>query len=112
LSVVDDSKTIPLSKPIVAHGETLSELVLRRPTVKELRACGQPYRVSGGGGGGASVQADYDAGAKLIAAICAIPPSSVDEMDPGDFDDACMILVGFTKPAPRAASASASASTS
>jgi hypothetical protein len=107
--VAEETKTVPLAKPIAAHGETLNELVLRRPTVKELRACGQPYRVSGAGEGG-SVQADYNACAKLLAAICGVPPSSIDEMDSGDFDDACMILVGFTKPAPREATASASAS--
>jgi len=109
--MADETIKIPLSKPITAHGETLNEIVLRRPTVKEMRTCGQPYCVSSGGNGG-SMQADYNACAKLLAAICAVPPSSIDEMDGGDFDDACMILVGFTKPGPRAATASPSASAS
>ncbi len=110
--MADDTRTIPLAKPIAAHGETLTQLVLRRPTVKEMRTCGQPYRLSDASGGGFALQADYDACAKLISAICAIPPSSVDDMDAADFDNASMMLVGFTKRAAIAETASVSGSAS
>ena len=87
---------IELAAPIMAGGESLTQLRLRRPSVKELRECGQPYMiVSGGGGGG--VQADYQACARLIAAICAIPLPAVDQLDAADFDEAALVLVGFTK---------------
>lgn len=87
--------TLSLAKPIQAHGEQLSQLSLRKPTAAELIAHGQPYIAVGAGGGG--IKADYRACAALISAICAIPPSSVDQLDMADFDEAAMILVGFTK---------------
>lgn len=95
-----------LRKPVDAYGESVSELVLRRPTVKELRQCGAPYRIGNGG-----VQWDYDACYKLIIALGGMPSSTVDDLDPADFDDAAAILVGFTKGAPVAATESGSAST-
>jgi hypothetical protein len=89
------TRTVPLAKPIQAHGETLTALTLRRPTVKELRTFGAPYRL-----GNDSVRIDYEVCAKLISEICAIPPSTVDQMDGADFDEVSLILVGFTKRAP------------
>lgn len=86
-----DTVTIPLTKPITAHNETLSELTLRMPTVKELRVAGAPYRNADGG-----VTPDFAACAKLIAMICVIPPSSVDQMNAPDFNVASLELVGFT----------------
>lgn len=96
-----------LTSSIQAHGATLTELELRKPTVMELRACGMPYKMTG-----AAVQADYAACAKLLSAICAIPPSSVDQMDAADFDDAALILVGFLKRAPVEGTGTGSGSTS
>lgn len=102
--MTDTTRTLSLAAPIQAHGETLTELTLRKPTVKELRLCGQPYRIVGGG-----AQCDYDACAKLISAVAGIPPSSVDQLDAADFDEAALILVGFTKRAPVAESDTGSA---
>lgn len=85
-----DPITILLTAPIQAHGHTHTELVIRQPTVKELRQAGQPYRVGNG-----VASADYEACHRLISMICAIPPSSVDQLDGADFDEIAMILVGF-----------------
>jgi tail assembly chaperone E/41/14-like protein len=90
--------TIKLHVPIEAHDEELTELKLRRPTADELITHGQPYILVSGGGGG--IKADYRACAGLLVAICGIPPSSVAKLDPADFDDLAMVLVGFTKRAP------------
>lgn len=88
-----DAITITLAAPITAHNETLTSLTLRRPTVAELRAAGAPYRVDRKGG----AAVDYDACAQLIAMICAIPPSVVNQMDAADFDDISWRLVGFMR---------------
>lgn len=106
-----ETVTIDLSTPIQADDgtRTRTQLVLRRPTVKELRACGAPYRIGAQNG---SISPDYEACAQLISMICAIPPSSVDQLDGADFDDIALRLVGFTKPAPRPADGPGSASAS
>ncbi|MGC2415895.1 MAG: phage tail assembly protein [Stellaceae bacterium] len=87
-----DSVTIRLTKPIRAHGETLSELTLRPPTVKELRSAGSPFKGSGTG----AIAPDYEACANLLSMICAIPHPSVDELAARDFNLLSMTLVGFT----------------
>lgn len=99
----DDTRTFQLSSPVAAYGEQVSAVTLRRPTVKELRECGQPYTVAVGGGGG--IKADYEACARLLTMICTppLPASAVDSLDAGDFDDMAMTLVGFTKGGPRGA---------
>lgn len=89
-------KTVTLTTPIEAHGEKLSELKLRKPTTAELIEHGQPYTTQRGG----VIKADYRVCAALISAICAIPPSSVDKLEPSDFDEAAMSLVGFMSHAP------------
>lgn len=88
---MSDTVTIALTRPIQAHGETLATLELRAPTVREMRQCGAPRRI----GIDNSIVVDYEACAKLLSAICAIPPSSVDQMHPSDFDEAAMQLLGF-----------------
>jgi len=96
---MDDTVTMTLARPIQAHNESVTQLVLRPPTVKELRVCGAPYRNADGG-----VTPDFNATAKLISMICQIPPSSVDQMAVGDFNEASLTLLGFTwgSPAPAA----------
>src|SRR5579859_7643746 len=100
---------IELNVPVTAYGETVSAVKLRRPTIGELRKCGQPYNVVGNGGG-AGVKADYDACARLLECVCdpPLPSMAIDEMDPADFDELAMRLVGFTKRAPRGGSANPS----
>lgn len=107
--MADEIRTITLSKPIQAHGETVSTLTLRRPTVAELRQYGQPYAIVPSSGG---IKADYQVCAGLISTICAIPPSSVDMIDSADFDDMAVILVGFMRRARVAASDTGSGATS
>lgn len=104
LAGFEAADVIHLSQPITAHGEELRELRLRRPTVKELREAGAPYLILNVGTG-SGVVPNYDACGRLIEKICNIPPSAVDQLDPADFDEACLRLMGFTK---RPASAAAS----
>src|SRR5487761_9200 len=90
---MSDEVVMKLSRPIEAHGERLSTLTLRCPTVKELRKTGAPYRLAGAGGGAV----DYEACAGLLSAICGVPPSAIDQLEAGDFDEAAWRLVGFMR---------------
>lgn len=115
----DDTKAAPIIKgapirlttPVTAYGETVTAVTLRRPTVAELRKCGQPYTVVGSGGA-AGVKADYDACARLLECVCdpPLPSMAVDTLDPADFDELSMRLVGFTKRAPLGGGANSSQS--
>lgn len=82
--------TVPLSRPIQAHGEELMALTLREPTGKDLRT-GMPYRILADG------EMVIDAGvvATLISSLCGIPPSSVDQLSALDFQEATAAVLGF-----------------
>ncbi len=41
--------TIPLTKPVKAHGEEITELVLREPTSDDVMELGYPFLIHGGG---------------------------------------------------------------
>lgn len=86
----DDSVTIPLSNPITAHGNEIESVTLRRPKGKDIVACGYPLQL---GEGAAVPQAG--AIAKYIARLGGIPPSSVDKIDPEDFNACMSVIVGF-----------------
>lgn len=83
---------IALNTPIQAHGETLSELTLRRPTAKEARAIkALPYKIDAD----QAVSLDLDVAAKYIAACAEIPPSSVDQLDLADLNTLAWQVAGF-----------------
>ena len=78
-----------LATPITAHGETLSEITLKRPTAAQAREIGAlPYRVGEDG-----VPQPLVAPACRYIAVCAgIPPSSVDQLDITDLNAlACFV---------------------
>lgn len=64
--------TVKLTYAIQAHGEEVSELTVRRPKVKDLRAMD-------------AVQGDVAKTAMLIGALCGLTPREVDQIDAMDF---------------------------
>lgn len=89
---VDPNAPIKLSSPIQAHGEQLTELVLRRPTSKEARAIkALPYRM----GMDESISIDLDVAAKYIVECAGIPASSVDQLDLADLNSLAWKVAGF-----------------
>ncbi len=86
------SESVKLNAPIEAHGEPLSELTLRRPTVQEVRAIkALPYRI----GKDEEVSLDMDVAAKYIAVCAGIPPSSVNQLDLADLNTLSWEVAGF-----------------
>jgi len=83
---------VKLQVPIEAHGEPLSELTLRRPTVQEVRAIkALPYKIDKG----EDVSLDMDVAAKYIAVCASIPPSSVNQLDLSDLNTLSWAVAGF-----------------
>lgn len=74
---------IDLEHPIEANGEQLAKLTIgRRPTVADLKA------MDGQKGEVAKTSA-------LLAKLAGVPPSSIDQMDAGDFMRAGEVVEGF-----------------
>ena len=77
------SSAVKLQVAIEAHGESLTELNLRRPTVQEVRAIkALPYKIDKS----EEVSLDMDVAAKYIAVCAGIPPSSVNQLDLADLN--------------------------
>ena len=86
------SDSVKLQAPIEAHGEPLTELNLRRPTVQEVRAIkALPYKIDKN----EEVSLDMDVAAKYIAVCAGIPPSSVNQLDLADLNTLSWQVAGF-----------------
>jgi len=92
VAVVKPNEPFPLSAPIIAHGEKLTELTLRRPTPLEARAIkALPYKIDAD----EAVSLDLDVAAKYIAVCAAVPPSSVNQLDLADLNSLAWVVAGF-----------------
>lgn len=82
----------PLNVPITAHAEQLTELEVRRPTTKEVRAIkALPYTLSEN----SMPVVEPDVVCKYIAICAGIPPSAVEQLDLADLNALAWILIGF-----------------
>ena len=87
---------VPLSAPVKAHGEQLTKLSLRPPTGKDLRICGNPFRMRAEEGNAtASPVFDSAASAKMLSELAGVPLSTIDQLPARDFFKAQMTLLDF-----------------
>ena len=89
------SVNVPLTEPIRAHGEVVSSVTIRPLTAKDIRQFGDPRVFSVDG---LTFHFNTAIIAALLAAAGNIPPSSVDQMDPADFDACGKAVVDFFLP--------------
>ena len=81
-----------LSTPIQAHGEEVTRITLRRPTVAECRAIRSlPYSIDKD----EAVALNLDVAAKYIAVCGAIPAPSVNQLDLADLNNLAWAVAGF-----------------
>lgn len=85
------TETIPLAKPVQAHGKALAELTLRRPTGKDLRICGHVYKLTADG----EIAVQAPAMHRMIAELAGVPPSAIDLLDGADWEAASQTVLGF-----------------
>jgi len=86
------SDLMKLQVAIEAHGEPVTELTMRRPTVQEVRAIkALPYKIDKN----EEVSLDMDVAAKYIAVCAGIPPSSVNQLDLADLNALSWAVASF-----------------
>ncbi|NUT73525.1 phage tail assembly protein [Pseudomonas sp. C1C7] len=86
------SDSVKLQVAIEAHGESVTELTMRRPTVQEVRAIkALPYKIDKN----EEVSLDMDVAAKYIAVCAGIPPSSVNQLDLADLNSLSWAVASF-----------------
>lgn len=85
------TQTVKLSKPITAHNEKLTEIVLNAPSVDQIQQLGLP--VSMDANGHFSVNAGV--AMKYIPVLAAIPPSSLQPLTAFDVNSLCWAVWRF-----------------
>ena len=74
-----------LKKPVIAHGQEITEIVLREPDGKEITEIGLPTLVVISAEGSAGAEVRTKVIAKYIAKLGGVPPSTVDKLHRLDF---------------------------
>lgn len=81
---MNDRTIIQLKSPITVNGATVAQVALRRPKVKDMRAASAA----------ASDAATQEIA--LIANLCDLAPSDIEELDFGDYAAIQKVLKRFT----------------
>ncbi|MDE2440505.1 MAG: phage tail assembly protein [Betaproteobacteria bacterium] len=90
------SAVIPLSKPIKAHGDEVSEISLREPTTKDIIELGLPTLIiPGADGQSTGVEIRQPVVARYISRLAAIPMGSVEALAVKDFSLCTAAVMGF-----------------
>lgn len=87
---------IQLSKPILVHGDEVTELELREPTGEDVIALGYPYLIIIGDGDDVqAMELRPKVIARYVARLAGIPPSSLNKVSPADFSGMTGAVMGF-----------------
>lgn len=89
-----ESVTVQLTKAIRAHGQDVTELILRPQTVDDMCEIGQPFLIIVGEGD-TGVRIQSKTVAQYISRLAGVPRSSVSAMSPKDFSAASAVVLGF-----------------
>jgi len=92
-------KAIRLSHPIAWDGRTLTEVQVRRPKVKDLRAMERDTP---------NPANQIDQGVAMAALLTELPVEVIDEMDAVDFAAVSEVIAGFLPQGPAPATGAAS----
>lgn len=80
------STTVMLGVPVAIEGEMITELSIRRPKVRDLRALEEVTQ---------GKPSQLDQGAALLSLLAGIPEAAVEDMDATDFARASEVISGF-----------------
>lgn len=79
------ANTIPLTKPITAHGEEVTALIFREPVPRDLMELGSPMLMVPGSDGTVGLDIRHAVVGRYISRLAAIPMSSVNDLSVADF---------------------------
>jgi hypothetical protein len=86
-----DTARVKLFRPFKVEERMISEVTIRRPKVRDLRAL-EKMREPG--------STELGQGIAMAAALCDLPLEAMDEMDAADFAAVSEVLGGFLPKAP------------
>jgi len=83
---------IPLSKPLMAHGDEIKELRFREPTAADIEACGSPVTIDFLNQAEPKMIYETKAMFAMMARLAAVPPSTIKSMRTKDWEYAALAL--------------------
>jgi hypothetical protein len=86
-----DTASMKLVRPIRVEERMITEVTIRRPKVRDLRAMEKMREPEG---------TELDQGIAMAAALCDLPLEAMDEMDAADFAAISEVLGSFLPKAP------------
>jgi hypothetical protein len=88
---MNDTASVKLVRPIKVEERMITEVIIRRPKVRDLRAM-EKAREPG--------FTELDQSIAMTATLCDLPMPAMDEMDAADFASISEVLGGFLPKAP------------
>lgn len=85
---------VQLAKPVSAHGEDVSQLTLREPTVEDQMDLGQPFLIIVGDGE-TGVKIQNKVVAAYVVRLAGVPLSTVKKLSIDEFQKCQAVVMGF-----------------
>jgi len=97
---VNDKVIVKLRKAIIANGDEVKELTFREPTAGDIERVGtNPVNIEQvGETGKLKVTFDTKAMSHMMSILAAVPPSTIRQMNPKDWNTAAWELASFFMP--------------
>jgi len=93
---MNEAVTITLSKPIMAHGKEITELLLRPVTVEDVMELGQPtLLIPGADGNSVGVEIRAKVVGNYLMRLGAVPLSTIKSLSMSDFQKGQNAVMGF-----------------
>lgn len=89
------AQTFPLSHPVKAHAEEVTELTLEEPTSKLVMELGYPYLAIDLGGGDPGIELRPKVAGRYIMRLAKVPLSTVESLAISDLQAMHGWLMGF-----------------
>lgn len=90
------SVTVPLSQPVKAHGDEITELVLKAPTTKEIIEIGLPtLMIPGADGESVGIEIRQKVVARYASRLAAVPMSTIESLALPDWSAVQGAVMGF-----------------
>jgi hypothetical protein len=95
---VGDPVVVRLRKSVIANGEDVMELTFREPTAADIERCGNPVNVDFFTSETPRMTFDAKSMSAMMSTLAAVPPSTIKQMHPRDWNTAAWNLANFFLP--------------
>lgn len=89
---------VSLRKPIIANGDEVNSLTFREPTAADIERVGNPVNIDMLSGDTPKLSFDAKAMTAMMSVLAAVPPSTIRQMHPRDWNSAAWTLASFFMP--------------